>query len=126
MGGSSMIEHLKKLTDGVLSREIAGSDLFNVHPQIHRMLQQLLPDQFEESMQTEFTLATTAFEHLSKPNRHEVITGDRVYKAAERLRPVLDHYLRPKPAAPLPGAKANELDADTRDYLVPQITIDGT
>ena len=57
MRGSSMIEHLKQLTDGVLSREIAGSDLFNVHPQIHRMLQQLLPDQFEESMQTEFTLA---------------------------------------------------------------------
>jgi len=109
---SIAIEHLRNLTDGVLSREIAGGDLFNVHPEISRMLHQLSPAQFEESMRTEFTLARATFEHLGKPNPHEVITGDKVYKAAERLRPVLDRYLGPKPAAPLPDAIATELDAD--------------
>ena len=73
-----MIDHLKKLTDGIVNRTITGADLFSSHPEMYRALQELSPDQFDEPHRVEFTLARAAFARLSKPNPHEVITGENV------------------------------------------------
>lgn len=88
-----MIEHLKELTDQILNRSIQGGDLFNVHPEIYRELLKLEATQFEPSKRTDFTLARAAFERLGKPKKHQTIKGSMVLSAAEKLRPVLDHFI---------------------------------
>jgi hypothetical protein len=96
---SEVIEHLKDLTDRILDRTLSGRDLFNSYPEIHRELEGLTPEQFDASKQCDFMLARAAFAHLVKPNKHESITGSMVYKAAKKLRPVLDHYVGAAPIA---------------------------
>lgn len=88
-----MIEHLKELTDRILSGSIKGGDLFNLHPEIFRELSRLEATQFEPSKRADFTLARAAFERLGKPNKHQSITGSMVIAAAAKLRPLLDHFI---------------------------------
>lgn len=99
-----MIDHLKSLTDGILNRRIASGDLFGLPQEIYSALVELSPEQFEAHWQGEFTHARSAFRRLVHPNKHEVITGEKIHNAAKRLRPVLDHYLGPKPTVPQPTA----------------------
>jgi nucleoside phosphorylase len=100
IGGDSLVGHLKDLTDRILNGSLKGRDLFNAYPVICRELQKLDPRQFEESKRTDFMIALGAFEHLVKPNKHETITGSMVHAAAEKLRPVLDHFVGSEPLGP--------------------------
>ena len=52
------------------------------------------------TIRREFALARAGFERLSNLNKHETLTAQKVIAAAERLRPVLNHYLGPNPTAP--------------------------
>jgi hypothetical protein len=94
-----MLDHLMELTDGIVNRTLKDGDQFIAYRQIHGELQKLSPEEFEASKRTEFLMARGAFDRLMNPYKHQSITGSMVYDAAKKLRPVLDHYVGPAPAA---------------------------
>jgi len=97
-----MLDHLRELTDGIVNRTLNGEE-FVVYKQIHGELQKLSPEEFEASKRGEFLRARGAFERLVNPHKHQSITGSMIHSAAEKLRPVLDHYVGAALAAPAPG-----------------------
>jgi len=120
-----MIDHIINLTEGIVNGTIKGGDLFRVHKEIYRELQGISANQFAQNHQIEFTMARGMFEHLSYPNAHEVIDGTKVMNAAKRLRPVLDHYLDPKPTTPQVPTHFNFTTIGGTNHMGDKINITG-
>jgi hypothetical protein len=120
-----MIDHLKRLTDGIVNRTISSADIFGSYPEIYNALQELSPEQFEKSWQEEFTHARAAYRHLVHPNKHEVVDGTKVINAAKRLRPVLDHFIGPNPSTPKGAIHFNFTSIQGDQHVGDKITVSG-